>query len=87
MIFIVCLLAGNDSVLGTLLYDLKHVYKSDASEHSAVYYKEGTLLRALKTGALGQPRGVGCGGTGIQDWGTHVHPWLIHGRNHHNIVK
>ena len=27
---------------------------------------------------------------GVQDGGTHVHPWLIHvmyGKNHHNIVK
>ena len=31
------------------------------------------------------------GGRGVQDGGTHVHPWLIHvnvgGKNHHNIVK
>ena len=33
--------------------------------------------RALKTGALGQPRGMGWGGGG-SGWGTHVHPWLIH---------
>ena len=38
--------------------------------------------RALKTGALGQPRGMGWGGRreegGALGWGTHVHPWLIH---------
>ena len=36
--------------------------------------------RALKAGALGQPRGMGWGGRweGVQDEGTHVHPWLIH---------
>ena len=29
-------------------------------------------------------------GRGVQDGGTHVHPWLIHmiyGKNHHNTVK
>jgi len=29
------------------------------------------------------------GGRGIQDGGTHVHPWLIHvdvWQNHHNII-
>ena len=36
--------------------------------------------RALKAGALGQPRGMGWGGTeeGDSGWGTHVHLWLIH---------
>ena len=34
----------------------------------------------LKASALGQPRGMGWGGRweGVQDGGTHVHPWLIH---------
>ena len=30
------------------------------------------------------------GERGVQDGGTHVHPWLIHvdvWQNHHNIVK
>ena len=30
------------------------------------------------------------GEKGVQDEGTHVHPWLIHvnvQKNHHNIVK
>ena len=35
--------------------------------------------RALKAGALGQPRGMGWGRwEGVQDVGTRVHPWLIH---------
>ena len=37
--------------------------------------------RALKAGALGQPRGLGWGGRlggGFARGGTHVHPWLIH---------
>ena len=36
--------------------------------------------RALRAGALGQPRGMGWGGKwkGVQDEGTHVHPWLVH---------
>ena len=51
--------------------------------------------RTLKTGALGQPRGMGWGGKweGVQDGGTYVHPWLcmakfmsMYGKKHHNIV-
>ena len=35
--------------------------------------------RALKAGALGQPRGMGWGGwEGASGWGTHVHLWPIH---------
>ena len=36
--------------------------------------------RALKAGALGQPRGMRWGRRweGGSGWGTHVHPWLIH---------
>ena len=36
--------------------------------------------RAPKAGALEQPRRMGWGGSleGIQDGGTHVHPWRIH---------
>ena len=37
--------------------------------------------RALKGGALGQPRGMGWDGKGhggLLGWGTHVHLWLIH---------
>ena len=51
--------------------------------------KFGACNRALKAGALGQPRGMGWGG-GVWDGGTHVHLWLIHvndGKNLHNIVK
>ena len=38
------------------------------------------LNRALRTRALGQPRGKGWGGQweGGSGWGTHVHSWLIH---------
>ena len=34
----------------------------------------------LRSGALGRPRGMGCGGRreGGLGWGTHVNPWLIH---------
>ena len=37
------------------------------------------------------PEGCGWkgGGSGVQDGGTHAHPWLIHvnvWQNHHNIV-
>ena len=42
--------------------------------------------RMLGAGALEMGRDVR-GGSG---WGTHVHPWLIHGnvwQNHYNIVK
>ena len=47
---------------------------------------------ALKASALGLPRGLGWGGrwAGGLEWGTHVHPWLIHvnaWEYHHNIVK
>ena len=36
--------------------------------------------RALKAGALGQPKGVGKGWRWERSsgWGTHVHLWLIH---------
>ena len=36
--------------------------------------------RVLRAGALGWPRGMGCGGRreGNSGWGTHGHPWLIH---------
>ena len=27
------------------------------------------------------------GGRGVWDGGTHVHLWLMYGKNHHNIVK
>ena len=35
------------------------------------------------------PKGWGGEGgrEGIQDGGTHVHPWVIYGKSHHNIVK
>ena len=36
--------------------------------------------QVLRAGALGRPRGMGCGGRqeGGSGWGTHVNPWLIH---------
>ena len=48
--------------------------------------------RALKTGALRQPRGQGGegGGKGVQDGGhmcTHGRFMSVYGQNHHNIVK
>ena len=38
------------------------------------------MKQGTQSGALGQPRGMGWGGWwewGL-DWGTHVHPLLIH---------
>ena len=39
------------------------------------------MRQALRAGALGRPRGMGCGGRreGGSGWGTHVvNPWPIH---------
>ena len=38
------------------------------------------MRQMLRAGALGRPRGMGCGGRweGRLGWGTHVNPWLIH---------
>ena len=35
---------------------------------------------STQAGALGRPKGMGCGGRreGGSGWGTHVNPWLIH---------
>jgi len=48
------------------------------------------MKRALKAGALGQPRGMGWGGRGVQD-GEHMYThggfMSMYGKNHHNIVK
>ena len=43
-------------------------------------YKSNAWSRAPKGGALGQPRRMEWegGGRGFHDWGTNVHPWLIH---------
>ena len=51
------------------------------------------MKQGTQAGALGQPRGMGWGGRqeGVQDGGTHVHPWLCHvdvwEKKRHNIVK
>ena len=38
------------------------------------------MRQVLGAGALGRPRGMGCGGRweGGSGWGIHVNPWLIH---------
>ena len=38
------------------------------------------MRQVLGAGALGRPRGMGCGGRweGGSGWGTQVNPWLIH---------
>ena len=38
------------------------------------------MRQALRAGALGRPRGTGCGGRQEEGlgWGTHVNPWPIH---------
>ena len=38
------------------------------------------MRQVLRGGALGRPKGMGCGGrrVGGSGWGTHVNPWLIH---------
>ena len=38
------------------------------------------MRQVLGAGALGRPRGMGCGGRWEwgSGWGTHVNPWLIH---------
>ena len=48
--------------------------------------------RALKAGAMGQPRGMGWGGRAEGVWdGGHMYTcgWFMsmYGKNHHNIVK
>ena len=38
------------------------------------------MRQVLRAGALGRPRGIGCGGRwewGL-GWRTHVNPWMIH---------
>ena len=38
------------------------------------------MRQVLRAGALGRPRGKGCGERWERGWGwgTHVNPWLIH---------
>ena len=62
------------------IYEIDHQSKYDA------------WIRALQTGALGQPWGMGWGGRweGDSGWGTHVHPCLIHvnvWQNQYSTVK
>ena len=61
-------------------------FKRTASKH--VYYlgwngspaQVGCMRQVLGPGAMGKPRGSGCGGRweGGSGWGTHVNPWLFH---------
>ena len=65
--------------------ELKYVY----------YHMENTWpvqIQRMKLVLWDNPEGWGGegGGRGVQDGGTHLHPWLIHvmyGKNRHNIVK
>ena len=55
-------------------------------------YRSNVWNRVLEADALESPRGMGWEGRweGVLGWGTHVHPWLIHGKvwqNHYSIVK
>ena len=56
---------------------LKHVYYQ-VWNRSPV--QVGFMIPLLRAGALGWPRGMGCGGRqeGGSGWGTHANPWLIH---------
>ena len=56
---------------------LKHVYYQ-VWNRSPV--QVGCMRHVLRAGALGWPRGMGCGERweGGSGWGTHVNPWLIH---------
>ena len=52
----------------------------------------GCVRQALRTGALGRPRGIGWRGRRERGsgWGTHVTPWLImsmYDKTHCNVVK
>ena len=55
----------------------KHVY-NQVWNRSPV--QAGCMGQVLGAGALGLPRGMGCGGRWGRGsgWGTHVNPWLIH---------
>ena len=56
---------------------LKHVYYQVWNTSPV---QVGCMKWVLRTGALGWPRGMGCGGRweGGSGWGTNVNPWLIH---------
>ena len=55
----------------------KHVYYQGWNRSPA---QVGCMRQVLGAGALGRPRGMGCGGRreGGSGWGIHVNPWLIH---------
>ena len=56
---------------------LENSVPSVLSVSECQYWPLNLGLSDFKTpGALRQPRGMGWGGW--WDWGTHVHPWVIH---------
>ena len=57
--------------------DSKHVYYQGQNRSPA---QVGCMRQVFRAGALGRPRGMGCGGRweGGSGWGIHVNPWLIH---------
>ena len=62
---------------------------SEVSRHFGYYI---SLRRSLGLVHWDDPEGWDeeGGGSGGSGWGTHVHPWLIHGnvwQNHYNIIK
>ena len=62
-------------------YTLPYV-KLDSQWNFAVWHRE------LKSGALWQARGVGCGGRFKRSGHMYTYGWfMIYGRNQHNIVK
>ena len=71
------------------LWEKARVGWSERTALKHVYYQLGNRSpvhvwcmrqEALGAGALGWPRGTGCGGRweGGSGWRTHVNPWLIH---------
>ena len=71
------------------LWEKARVGWSERTALKHVYYQLGNRSpvhvwcmrqEALGAGALGWPRGMGCGGRweGGSGWGTHINSWLIH---------